>query len=103
MAFAYSFQVRKRPMGQWAGQRLSRDTQGRVRNRASFILARASADRASGEVHEAQVFVAVLGASNYTYAEAGAGISRRRPRGRRARHRSAPEHAPREEGVMRSS
>jgi transposase len=27
-------------------------------------------DRASGEVHEAQVFVAVLGASNYTYAEA---------------------------------
>jgi transposase len=27
-------------------------------------------DRASGEVREAQVFVAVLGASNYTYAEA---------------------------------
>jgi transposase len=30
-------------------------------------------DRTSGEVHEAQVFVAVLGASNYTYAEATLG------------------------------
>ncbi len=27
-------------------------------------------DRTTGEIHEAQVFVAVLGASNYTYAEA---------------------------------
>jgi transposase len=27
-------------------------------------------DRATGEIHEAQVFVAVLGASNYTFAEA---------------------------------
>ena len=27
-------------------------------------------DRATGEVHQAQIFVAVLGASNYTYAEA---------------------------------
>jgi transposase len=27
-------------------------------------------NRQSGEVHEAQVFIAVLGASNYTYAEA---------------------------------
>jgi transposase len=27
-------------------------------------------DRTTGEIHEAQVFVAVMGASNYTYAEA---------------------------------
>jgi len=27
-------------------------------------------DRASGEIREAQIFVAVLGASNYTFAEA---------------------------------
>lgn len=26
-------------------------------------------DRTTGEIHEAQVFVAVMGASNYTYAE----------------------------------
>jgi transposase len=27
-------------------------------------------DRTTGEIHEAQIFVAVMGASNYTYAEA---------------------------------
>ena len=27
-------------------------------------------DRATGEIHEAQIFVAVMGASNYTYVEA---------------------------------
>ncbi len=40
-------------------------------------------DRSTGELRQAQVFVAVLGASNYTYAEATWTCSRRGPSSRR--------------------